>query len=178
MYERIKKAVEEIAKIADSCPENYREKCFSILLEKYLGLELPQEGKAGQAKEDLNGHSTGLSKFLTDNGLKAENLENIFHIEKGVCEIIVKDVKTDKKAIGQIRLALLLAIKNSILGKELFVSAEELQQICQTHALYDVSNFRAIMKKNLNLFLPVVKDWKLTKPGEKEAIELIKILNS
>lgn len=172
MFEQLKEQLKEIVEIADQCPDRYRERCFSILLEHFL---------ASQEKQETGGLDfTGewpaeFSRFVADHQLK-QAVSDVFHIEEGKCEIIVKDLKTKKKATGEIRLALLIGIKHLAEEGSPNVPNEELRKLCSDHALLDAPNFTSIMKKHKNWFLTKDKDWKLTKPGEKEAANLVKEL--
>lgn len=105
-----------------------------------------------------------------------EAVSHVFQLEDNKCHIIVKHLKTEKKASGQVRLALLIGIKQLAEEGIPNIPNEELRKLCTEHAVFDNPNFAANMKKNKNLFLPQGRDWKLTKPGENEAANLIKEL--
>ena len=171
MFKQIKEQLKEIAEIADGCPERYQERCFSILLEYYLSSveETP-------TKKPSEVSSTADEKLPM--GLSQDIAIHTFHIEKGKCEIIVKDLKVKKKADKQVRLALLLGIKHQIEEKMALIPRKELHQLCKDYAALDSSNFSANMKRHKDIFLIEKKDWKLTKPGENEAISVINELAS
>lgn len=185
MFEELKKQLKEIVEIAESCPEPYKERCFSVLLEHFLSSKEKMKEFVGkpnreEKEESFSGEwSPAFLKFIEEYGLK-EAIYQIFHFEDGKCEIIVKDLRTNNKATGQVNLALLLGIKHLAEEGAPNVPNEELRQLCDEHAVLDSANFSANMKKNKNLFLPTKrkgkKDWKLTKPGENKAAELIKEL--
>lgn len=182
MFEELKKNLNEIVAIANKCPEQYREKCFSILLEHFLtSQEKPKIPKGESSKlEDVSmpQASDEFSKFIGDDSELKEAVPNVFHIEKDNYRIIIGDLKTKKKAEGQVRAALLIGIKHLIADGEASIPYEELKGFCGDHAVLDKANFQSIMKKKKkkNLFLPQDKDWKLTNPGKKEAVKLIKDL--
>jgi hypothetical protein len=184
MFEQLKKQLKEIVEITEQCPEQYREKCFSILLEHFLAFQEKTKVPVGESSnitgEDFSGEwNPTFSKFVKDHGL-TKAVRNVFHIESGKCEIIVRDLKTKDKAPAQVRLALLIGIKHMAGEETANIPNEELRYLCSTHAMLDTANFASIIRKNKDLFLQVgkgrKKDWKLTKPGEDKAQELIKEL--
>lgn len=179
MFEQLKKQLKEIVEIADQCPEHYREKCFSILLEHFLASKEKQIEPKDETPEIAGIGLSGkwppeFSRFLKDHKLTA--VSSVFHLEEGRCEIIVRNIKTKKKATGEVRLALLLGVKHMAEEGSPNVPNEELRQLCSNHGVLDTPNFTSIMKKNKDLFLVKDKDWKLTKPGENEAAIIIKEL--
>jgi hypothetical protein len=179
MLEQFKKQLHEITKLVELCPDRYKEKCFEILLQHLLLLEEAKLAPVRIPKPSDTGLfeklSPAFTRFIETHGLN-EAISNVFQIDDGRCEIIVRGIETRKKATGQVRLGLLLGIKNLILNGSPNVTYEELRQLCIDHSVYDSANFAAIMKKNRDLFLTEANNWKLTKPGENKAAELIKEL--
>lgn len=181
MFEQLKKQLNEIVEVANQCPEAYRERCFSILLEHFLTSQEKPKAPSGAfpkitSEAFLREWPIEFSRFIEEHKL-TETVSRVFHLEEGKCEIIVKDLNTKKKATGQVRLALLLGVKHMAEEGLPNVPNEDLRQLCSSHALFDTANFASIMKKNKNLFLSIKgKGWKLTKPGENEAGAIIKEL--
>ncbi len=180
MFEELKNQLQEIIDVAELCPERYREKCFSILLEHWLSsYENPKmpPGKPLEAKNTiLAGGSRDLfSQFVKEHDLNG-TLSQVFHLEDSKCGIIVNDLKTPKKAQRQVRLGLLVGVKHIVEEGVPNIPDQELRDLCTTYAAYDESNFASYMKKQKHLFVKTDTGWKLTKPGEKEAANLIKEL--
>jgi len=163
MYEQLKEKLKEIVEICEQCPEQYRGKCFEILLEHYLSSveKIPVK----KPSEVLPGDEE-LPKGLPD---------SIFHTDGDKIEIIVKDLKTKSKADKQVRLALLLGMRHQ--KEQGSIPRKELRELCKKYAALDGANFSGIMKKRMDLFVQQKnKDWQLTKPGENEAVQIIKEL--
>ena len=178
MYEELKKEIKEISAIADSCPGNLKEKCFEILLNHFLSSGLGADGVGGRSSGTATalkggGAQKSFSVFLASHKLE-NSFESVFELEAGKCQIIIKDLKETTTAKKQVRLALLLGIKNLAEKGIPEVPSEELRTLCQEYSCYDSPNFSTHMKKQKNLFLPQAKDWKLTTPGMNEAANVIR----
>ncbi|GAG51126.1 unnamed protein product [marine sediment metagenome] len=178
MFDKIKQELEEIIRIADSCPEPYRVECFKILLQHTLaryGLPTVTEGPIEEVAPQKG--TKEFARFCQQHDVTEEQLLKVFHLEDDVCKIIVKDLKEKEKAPQQIRLGLLLGIQNLYLDGNPLVPREPLRELCKQYGTYDGANFAANMKKHRDLFLIEGKDWKLTTPGLEEATQVIQDLS-
>jgi hypothetical protein len=173
-YEQLKTGVKEIAEIAASVPEQFRDKCFEILLSTLLRQQLPAERRE-EVKEktpDKPDNSTGgADKVLKSNipmttqlrllmkktEVTVEELDRVLMYDKEEVHF-VKEPHDVGIATGQMEWALLLALKNAILKDSMSADPEDVRSICQAKGFYDKANFATNFKsaKNAKLFKTVL----------------------
>jgi len=177
MFEIVKQHLKDIIEIADECPEKYQVKCFEILLDSLAkGTTVVPTSQPAPSSETIPGLSGTASSFFSRNGITQEQWTSIFHFDGNECSVIVRDLKEKTTAPMQIKLALLLGVKNLFETGVATVLKDELINMCKQYAAYDRSNFAAHMKKQKNLFLQKGTNWELTRPGQSKASEVIKEL--
>jgi len=202
----LKEAITEFAEIAKSCPENLQERCFTLLLEDYLSSYDKKvikdinksDGSEGDSEAETNGKGqeddpsqedfsdkdlhVKARKFLKDYGLSIEHVNQLFYKEGASVEALYDDLKTTQMAESQIRVALLLALKNAISSGEFEFNGESVRDEVKMRKCYDLSNYSAHYKNNKTLFeafekyeksSPVIK---LSKSGKEELAKIIKEL--
>ena len=205
-YERIKAEVSEIAEIASSVPEPFRDQTFELL----LGQLLRETGEPAQDRErdrtDRNGDPRGgagrerpddeirndrtdiptpasVKVFMRRTEVTAEELSNVVAYEGGEIHF-VREPSHNVVATGQIEWALLLALKNGIESGNLEVDAEAVRSICQDRGYYDRGNFSSTFKKKKNAALfksplePQGDAQALSQEGVDELGKLVKQLAS
>lgn len=185
MSDDLKQRIKEFSSIAKSCPDNLQEICFKLLLENYLGQNKNTPNKNTQHKNNdtLNGNestqdtvkdqddsqedfkNTDLHvkarKFLTDNSLTIEHINQIFYKEGEKVEPLFDDLKTTKSAESQTRIALLQALKNSINTGNFQFDGEAVREETILRKCYDANNFTANFKNNktfLMLLINMIKN--------------------
>ncbi|WP_086933398.1 hypothetical protein [Agarilytica rhodophyticola] len=167
-YGKLKKEIKDIADVASSVPEPFRERCFEILLENLLA-----EGDAGKTatppKPKEKGRATADSDhgkpagqniptpakvrvFMKRTGVSDDDLQALFLYEDDELHFI-KEPAAEVVSTGQIEWALLIALKNGILENSMSCDAESVRSICQEKGYYDKKNFSTIFKKPANLKL-------------------------
>jgi len=178
MFEIAKQHLHDVIEIADKCPEKYQEKCFEVLLESLVSVKsITPVTEAVPGVTSLQGIPLAASTFFSQNDIAREQWERIFHFDGNVCNVIVQDLKGKSLSVKQIRLALLLGMKNQFVTGTSSISKDELINMCKQYATYDSGNFAIHMKNQKNLFLPKEnKSWELTRPGYKKAAQVIKEL--
>lgn len=180
MFEAIKKHLDEVIEISDKCPDKYQVKCFEILLDSLvrgqtisastqqavtIGTPIKETSKTAQA-------------FFTSHSISEEEWTRVFHFDGNEYQIIVNNLKEKGKAGKQVKLALLLGVKNMFETGSPDIPKGILIEMCKHYASHDSANFSSIMKKQKNIFLQKGKNWFLTIPGEDKAAEVIKDLAS
>ena len=177
MLEKVREHLDEVVSIADMLPEKYQQKGFEVILSGLI------QGSAGSTEENMNSNpSNSLMKaqfpnVLVQKEVAREEIERIFHFDGVAYNIIVGDLKISSTAQRQIRLALLLGIKNLLeTGTEAVVGRTELIEICKKYSAYGAANFSTHMKSHRQFFLEKSGGWTLTVPGQQKAAELIKEL--
>ena len=114
--------------------------------------------------------------FFSQYSITQDMWQNVYHFDGNKYAVIVKDLKEKTVAQKQIKLALLLGIKNLLENNDASLEKETLIEICKTYSAYDSKNFAHHMKNNKNLFIPKSGGWNLTVPGQQEAANVIKEL--
>ena len=199
-YAELKDEIKELATIADSVPEQFREKCFEILLSHLLkGQKNRQQDVSGDedadgteeqdaADKDNDGKKSGsqaipaqVRVFMRRTSVTELELCAVLMIEDGDVHFI-REPKATKVARGQIEWALLLALKNGYLKNEMSVDPEDVRSMCQDKGFYDKANFATNFKgaKVQPLFKGLMKPQGgaqgLTNEGQTELGKLIKSL--
>jgi len=179
MLEVIKNNINEVLAIAEKCPEKYQLKCFEILLdalvrsETKVPLNLPITASP-IIKEDVK----PTDGFFTQCGISEDQWKRVFNHD-GTQYIIIINVNSLKEKVNskkQVKLALLLGIKNLFETGAADIQKDMLVDTCKNYACHDPKNFSTNMKKQRNLFLPKGDGWTLTMPGREKAAEIIKEL--
>jgi hypothetical protein len=172
MFETISNYLNEVIDIADKCPEKYQVKCFEILLDALVKGEaiasVQTAGVVMPRKDEFD--------FFQSHDISRNEWTRVFHFDGKSFTIIVKNLKEKPKSKMQIKLGLLLGIKNLLETSEAFVSKDMLIDICKKYTAYDSPNFSTYMKKQKQLFLAQGNGWLLTIPGQEQAAEVIKEL--
>jgi hypothetical protein len=195
-YEKLKSEIQEISNIAQNVPEQFRDKCFEILLKNLLE-PVKDTGTKGSAdktteaekdnteeskkKDNAEGIpiNAQLRVFMRKYNITEPQLNSIAHYEDGKV-FFIEEPKNTAVTKGQIEWALLLAFKNAILSKDFIVDPEDLRSICQEKGYYDAPNFAATLKRNSNMFkealVPQGKASSLSDEGYTALSDLIKKL--
>jgi hypothetical protein len=178
--EGLKTDVLEIAEIAKACPDNLQERCFELLLSRYLeGLAPTAPAKNGKTEQSLppnkgndstesapNPNSNGNAdqdlaladlhvkarKFLEKYQRTIADLNQLFYKDGDELKPLYEDLKTTKVSESQIRIALLAALKEGIQTGDFIFDGEAVRSECQVRKCYDKANFAATFKRNATLF--------------------------
>ncbi len=172
MFDKVKENLEKVIEIADSCPENYRVKCFEVLLEALVR----GEPEKAVAYSDQAVSAKSKAPFFAQHDIQDELWQKLFNFDGSNYELIINDLKERTVAKKQIKLALILGVKNLLESNEPFIAKNSLVELCKQYSCYDSKNFKTYMKKNKNWFLNKANGWNLTIPGQKEAANVIKEL--
>jgi len=161
-YAQLKDSIKEIAEIAASVPEQFRDKCFELLLANLLsdggGATDGKSGKdehkspdAGETKPKGDGVpiTTQLRVLMKKTDVTKEEIEKILLFDNGEVHFI-KEPQTKGITTGQMEWALLLALKNAIEKNSLTTDPEEVRSVCQDKGYYDKGNFSGVFKQERN----------------------------
>jgi len=192
-YENLNAQVKEIWEATAGVPENLREKCFEILLNRLIPSNPGQfngsENPVSQHSDDpsvrtgeaypFSGH---MRAFMRRTQVTGENIFNILIVDDGEVHF-TSEPEANTKAQGVLQWALLLALRNALVSEkgELRVDPEELRSICQEKGYYD-KNFTTTIKnkKNAPLFGGMLEPKgdarKLSPKGEEKLGDLIREL--
>jgi len=163
-YGQLKESVKEIAEIAATVPEKFREKCFELLLTNLLRDSgdpknpKPEEPGSPEDKDKTpkGGNvpvTTQLRVLMKKTDVTKEEIDKILLYDNKAVHFI-KEPHPKGIATGQIEWALLLALKNAIENDALSTDPEAVRSVCLEKGFYDKGNFSATFKKpgNAKLF--------------------------
>jgi len=181
--------LKKIVDLAKSVPEEFRQKCFELLLSYALQ---NIEAKPLETKKTDTVHAKpapaekvefqlpiDVRAFLTQYGLDQSLLWKLFHVEGSEIRPIYT-LKTHKKARAQIEHALMMCLELAMRSGKFLVSLDDLRARCTDHKCYDSPNYMRNLKALSKLFKVVEADQPLvlTADGKSELAELIESLKS
>jgi hypothetical protein len=172
-YEQLKEEVLRIAEIAGSVPEQFRDKCFELLLNNLIGKQ--EHTRKGSASHSAPEEKTPDPKSEVDPPPASANTDTVSSVpmttqlrllmrkttvSKAELDTVlmydsagdgavhfVKEPHDVGVAAGQIEWALLIALKNAVLKDSLSVDPEDVRSVCQEKGFYDIANFAANFKR-------------------------------
>jgi hypothetical protein len=195
-YAQLKGSIKEIAEIAASVPEQFRDKCFELLLANLLreNGNSATGGEESRKKEHKSPDdsekkpkgdgapiTTQLRVLMKKTDVTKEEIDKILLFDNGEVHFI-KEPHTKGITTGQMEWALLLALKNGIEKNSLTTDPEEVRSVCQDKGYYDKGNFSGVFKQDRNAKLfrkPLVAQGPaepLSSDGQDALGELIKRL--
>ena len=190
-YSKLKEEIREIADIAASVPDRFKEKCFEVLLGNLISGTANDIGGSSQQEgpppppppgRELP-ITTQLRVFMRRRKITEDALKVVLMVADGEAHFL-SEPTPQNTAEGQTQWALLLALKNGVLNNSLEADPEEVRSICQDKGLYDPANFAAHFKKAKfaklfkGLMEPQGDPQRLTTDGETELATLIAGLGS
>lgn len=182
-----KEELKSIVELANVVPEDYRQKCFELLLSHALGAapRTPPPAPtppspappAGESQQKPFVLPIDVKAFLNQYGLAEPLLWKCFHVEGSEIRPIYH-LKTHKKARAQIEHALMIALESGMTSGYFEVALDTLRTRCKEYKCYDSPNFSKILKMNSKLFKSVENDQSLSlsPDGKSELAELLESL--
>ena len=178
----------KIVKLADSVPEQYRQKCFELLLAHALRPQEPttiapplerDKGKAQQERPTQFLLPIDVRAFLSQYGLEDSIIWKNFLAEGSDIRPIYK-LKAAKKATAQVQHALMMALEGAVRTGQFAVGLESLRARCRDQKCYDSPNFMKNLRQNEGLFKAVedVDDLVLSPDGKSALADLLEGLSS
>jgi len=163
-YATLKTEIKEIAEIAGSVPEQFRDKCFEILLQRLVegaSRATPAAGERKVAPEETplaHGRCAStiasskipvkaqLRVFMQRTGVTLDDLQRVVLVD-GDDVHFIREPAHGTIAKGQMEWALLLALKHALTENEFSTDPEDVRSISQEKGFYDKANFAAIFKR-------------------------------
>lgn len=179
--------LQKIVELANSVPEEYRQKCFELLLANTLQAKQPviqtppAENKGAEIHTPVKQQPfilpIDVRAFLSQYGLNESVLWKFF-IRDGDEIRPIYQLKVTKKGTAQIHHALMQTLENAIVKGQFQVDVETLRNRCVDQKCYDSTNFSANLKNNAKLFksLDVDQPLSLSPDGKSELAELLEQL--
>ncbi len=178
--------LKDIVDLSNTVPEEYRIKCFELIL-KYTLIERcnlkSQNSQIGEndtlaVRGQVNQNFVipiDVKAFLTQFSLDESILWKCFIIEnEEIRPIYVLNIS--KKSKVQISYALLLALQNALMKSGQFqFDIEKLRELCINQKCYDLANFKKNIKNNAKYFKSISDDQPivLSPEGKTELANLL-----
>lgn len=149
-FEKLRKPIQGIIKFTNTIDVKYREKCFEVLLNRYLSKCLEMNFSASMQNDNsLLGSQdvpVELKTFLQENMISEEVVNKLFLRAGGDVRPIYK-IAEKKKAVAQIQIALLTALENALVTPNgaLEFEMKTARQRCVDYNVYEtefISNFK------------------------------------
>jgi len=175
----LKKEIKEIAEIAKACPEEFRQKCFEVLLNDVLGRTGEPQGSTSKKGETRKGAGTSkaFQDFCRKYSVTDEAVANVFDFASPDNFLQVSDFGQNTKSKQQIVIGLLAAVRALHEHGVPVIKDDAFRGLCESHQVYDKNNFAKHMKSYKKYFIGSGdEDWKLTTVGLKKAAEIINAL--
>lgn len=156
--EQLEAKIKEFVEIAEKLPEQYREKCFEVLLLKYLNTQsfekrVPEVTRAPIVSAQQFGLPIDVKAFLSQYMIAEDSVRKLFYIEGTEIRPIYQIKATESVATAQVQIALLTALENALKPERGFqFSFEEVKNRCKERGIDYGTNFRNNFKNSLRLF--------------------------
>ncbi len=178
----------EIVALTNSVPEEYRQKCFELLLGYELDMKrinttaVPVAPPGTEPPTIPPVHRVlilpiDVRAFLGQYGMD-ESVVWKYFLKEGEEIRPIYQLKVTKKAKAQIQHALMLALESAIITGQFRVDIEALRSRCIEHKCYDASNFIRNIQNSSKLFKSTATDQplSLSPDGKTELAEILEQL--
>ena len=181
--EEIRNIIDDILRIIEDVPEEYKLRTYEILLTNYLqSARIAEKPVPVGGKESVTPEETSqpflipidVKAFMAQNNLSEDLIKLLFLIEGNEIWPIYK-LKTTKKTKAQIQLACLLSLESALRGNKFEFSLEEVRRRVQDFKAYDSKNFRPTFTRYKDLFSDLIDEEhiSLSPAGKTELAEII-----
>lgn len=180
--------LQKIVELANSVPDEYKQKCFELLLasalqSKYPVIQSPPvERKESEAPAIPKPQQSfilpiDVRAFLSQYGLNETVLWKFF-IRDGNEIRPTYQLKVTQKGTAQTQHALMQCLESAIVNGQFQVEVEALRTRCVDQKCYDQKNFKNHLKNNAKFFKSIDNDdpLALSPDGKSELAELLEQL--
>lgn len=138
---------------------------------------VPRSPVAGSnAEQPPDGLPLRASRWLSQNQIPRERIEEIFHLDGPNVDLLLVDVPGRSKREQTINCYLLLGIRSLLATGEPTVVDADVVALCKQHKCHDVANHASYRKQIANLLAgDKAKGYVLSAPGLRTAAEIIRI---
>jgi hypothetical protein len=166
-FDALKEQIREISAISATVPEEFRQKCFELLMSHLLtangiapsSVALPPAWTASAPLPITSsfGYSGAppmtalLAAFMKKMGLTHEQFGRVIGYLHGNV-VFYREPAAERTAQVQMEWALLLALKNAIVKGAFAVDAEEVRLVCQEKGVFDRRNFYTTFRRHGDYF--------------------------
>lgn len=178
-FETIRNRIATIQSIADSCSQEYRVACFSILLQNLFQGSVSSgqgvrksEDKASSSAPPTSIHPRA-ARWLTESAI-GDRISEVLDLESG--QILTTRLGANQAAQSR-TIAALMCVHAAMSTGEFKVPKEAHRELCRTSGALDASNYAATMRNftvdGRKVFLEQDSYWVLAPEGMRWATECI-----
>jgi hypothetical protein len=182
MEEEFEALAKQAAKIAESVPEKFQEKCFEILFQLFISGKVSSQADQKEVKSGVVPPPSPVEylvpidvrAFLQQHTVPEEKLSKLFLLQGNDARPTYK-ITTHKKAKAQLQISVLTALENALKGGKFDFIVEMVRQKCKEYRCYDADHFTDNFKNNTNLFKTLTdrEHLELSPDGKAELAEVI-----
>jgi hypothetical protein len=160
----LEQKLRRIVEFAESMPEQYRMRCFDILIEKTIMSSLPNIKRQVLTEEESKSQPTkstdslsfqlpiDVQAFFQQYNMSSEDiLGKLFFIQGSEIRPIFKLITTAKSR-AQIHIALLTALENALRTEKFEFSFKQIRERCKERRCYGGKNFSKNFRNNSKFF--------------------------
>lgn len=138
--------------------------------------ELGAPPSAPPAAEELAGFPVKAARWLSQNRIPPERMEEIFHIDGSNVELILVEMIGKSRREQTINCYLLEGLRSLIATGEPTLADSEVVALCKKYKCHDVANHAAYRRQSAN-YLAGDKDrgFVLSAPGLRAAAEIVRV---
>ena len=180
LNEELLKCSKDLASEVSDIPVDLRAIAYKVLLTAHIGAPTGGSmsgvaGASGSGPRKVEGIvGDALVKWADRYAVTMEQVQRVLEFEESGFQVIAK-LSTKVKSHIQEALALLIGVGHIAVEGIGTIPKNDLIEACKEYAGYDQPNFSSHMRKRKNLFGSESEgNWKLTRPGEERAADMIK----
>lgn len=170
-FDSIREQVREISRISAAVPEEFRLKCFELLMTHLLkspggvplelasrvalpGSPTPTPSEPIKSTAGYSGAppmNSLLTAFVRKIGVSNEQFRRVVGYVHGNV-VFVREPAGDRGAPAQLEWALLVALKSGIVKGSFLVDPEEVRLVCQEKGVFDRRTFSTVFRRYAEMF--------------------------
>ena len=170
--------VSELTPLSSEERQRVIQASLTLLGEEPMGL-----ASGGSRRDHLSAQSSEqlaprARAWMQQNGLSMEHLEEVFHIDKGMVEVIASEIPGSNNRERARNAYMLTGIAQLLATGEPRFDDKAGRALCESSGVYDPTNHAKFFKSGNEFTGTREKGWSLTAPGLKAAARLIAEISS
>ena len=121
-------------------------------------------------------------RFMMNGDVTLEHINNVFYKEGNNFELLITDFGARSMADGQMRIAMIQALRQALIDGEFTTTVEAVRQECKMRKCLDTANFAKNFRNNASIFdfgewSKDITELRLSDDGRKALAEVVKKLS-
>ena len=136
-FEHFEEQLDEIIRVAETCPDRYKVACFEVLASSLTGtLSPPTLGWSDTTIPKSNSPNGAKLTYLAQYNISEYELSRVYHHDGDSYTIIARDLRTKPLSSKQQRLGLLLGVRGLLVGADPIIEKDSLMDLCRRYAAW------------------------------------------